>query len=329
MSAELHKVNRSEKTVILAQPRSFCAGVRRAIDIVEAALERFGPPIYVRNQIVHNHHVVRALEQRDVHFVKSTDEVPPGAVCVFSAHGVSPAVRAAADSRGLRVIDATCPLVSKVHQQAVRAARDGRTVLLVGHMEHEEVEGTYGEAPEYTIVLDTVEQVRALDLPDDAPVSYITQTTLSIDDTREVVEAIEARFTDITGPGTDDICFASQNRQAGVKAIAKRAEVVLIVGSDNSSNTVRMVEVAQHAGVRSYLVPNVEDLDESWLDGVTTVGVSAGASAPEFLVDQLLERLIVLGFGGLEVEITGSEEDISFGMPSSVSTSDELIREFR
>jgi 4-hydroxy-3-methylbut-2-en-1-yl diphosphate reductase len=329
MSAANQVPVRPEKTVILAEPRSFCAGVRRAIDIVEAALERFGPPIYVRNQIVHNHHVVRALEQRDVHFVKSTDEVPPGAVCVFSAHGVSPAVRAAADSRELRVIDATCPLVSKVHQQAVRAARDGRTVLLVGHMEHEEVEGTYGEAPEQTIVLDTVEQVQALDLPADAPVSYITQTTLSIDDTREVVEAIEAKFTDITGPGTDDICFASQNRQVGVKALAKRAEVVLIVGSDNSSNTVRMVEVAQQAGVRSYLVPNVDDLDESWLDGVTTVGVSAGASAPEFLVDQLLDRLTGLGFTGLEVETTGSEADINFGLPSSVSTSDDLVGESR
>ncbi|MBP2327157.1 4-hydroxy-3-methylbut-2-enyl diphosphate reductase [Kibdelosporangium banguiense] len=306
------------KTVVLAEPRSFCAGVRRAIGIVEAALERFGPPIYVRNQIVHNHHVVRALEQRDVHFVSSTEEVPRGAVCVLSAHGVSPAVREAAAARDLRVIDATCPLVSKVHQQVIRAARDDRTVLLVGHMEHEEVEGTYGEAPDRTIVVSTVDEVRQLDLPEDTPVTYVTQTTLSIDDTREIVDAIADRFTDMTGPGTDDICYASQNRQNAVKALAQRTDVVLIVGSENSSNTVRMVEVAQQAGVRSYLVPDVEDLDESWLHGATSVGVSAGASAPEFLVEQLLDRLAELGLDRLEVEVTGSEADITFGLPSAV-----------
>lgn len=306
------------KTVVLAEPRSFCAGVRRAIGIVEAALDRFGPPVYVRNQIVHNQHVVRALEQRDVHFVSSTEEIPRGAVCVLSAHGVSPAVRAAAAARDLRVIDATCPLVSKVHQQVIRAARDERTVLLVGHMEHEEVEGTYGEAPDRTIVVSTVDEVRQLDLPPDTPVSYATQTTLSIDDTQEVVDAIAERFTDMTGPGTDDICYASQNRQNAVKVLANRTDVVLIVGSANSSNTVRMVEVAQQAGVRSYLVPDVADLDDSLLDGATSVGVSAGASAPEFLVDQLLDRLAGLGFDRVEVEVTGSEADITFGLPSAV-----------
>ncbi|TCO59786.1 4-hydroxy-3-methylbut-2-enyl diphosphate reductase [Actinocrispum wychmicini] len=305
------------KTVVLAEPRSFCAGVRRAIEIVEVALERFGPPIYVRNQIVHNQHVVRALEQRDVRFVSSTDEVPRGSVCVLSAHGTAPAVREAAEARDLRVIDATCPLVSKVHQQVVRAARDDRTVLLVGHMEHEEVEGTYGEAPERTHVVATVDEVRQLDLPSDTPVTYVTQTTLSIDDTREVVDAIAARFPDLTGPGTDDICFASQNRQNGVKALAKRTDVVLVCGSANSSNTVRMVEVAQLAGVRSYLVPDITDLDESWLAGATSVGVSAGASAPEFLVDQLLDRLAELGFDRIQVETTGSEADITFGLPSA------------
>jgi len=305
------------KTVVLAEPRSFCAGVRRAIEIVEVALERFGPPIYVRNQIVHNHHVVRSLEQRDVRFVSSTDEVPPGSVCVLSAHGVSPAVRAAAAARDLRVIDATCPLVSKVHQQVIRAARDERTVLLVGHLEHEEVEGTYGEAPDRTIVVSTVEEVRQLDLPRDTPVAYATQTTLSIDDTREVVDAIAERFTDLTGPGTDDICFASQNRQNAVKVLAGRTDVVLVVGSENSSNTVRMVEVAQHAGVRSYLVPDVEALDESWVRDATSVGVSAGASAPEFLVDQLVDRLAELGFDRIDVVVTGSEADISFGLPSA------------
>jgi len=303
--------------VVLAEPRSFCAGVRRAIEIVEVALERFGPPIYVRNQIVHNHHVVRALEQRDVRFVSSTEEVPRGSVCVLSAHGVSPAVREAAAARDLRVIDATCPLVSKVHQQVVRAARDDRTVLLVGHMGHEEVEGTYGEAPDRTYVVATVDEVRQLDLPTETPVTYVTQTTLSIDDTREVVDAIAGRFTDLTGPGTDDICFASQNRQNAVKVLAGRTDVVLIVGSANSSNTVRMVEVAQHAGVPAYLVPDVADLDESCLQGATSVGVSAGASAPEFLVDQLLDRLAELGFDRIEVEITGSEADVTFGLPSA------------
>ncbi|MET0132860.1 MAG: 4-hydroxy-3-methylbut-2-enyl diphosphate reductase [Kibdelosporangium sp.] len=306
------------KTVLLAEPRSFCAGVRRAIEIVEMALERFGPPIYVRNQIVHNQHVVHELEQRDVRFVNSTEEVPPGAVCVLSAHGVSPAVREAAAARDLRVIDATCPLVSKVHQQAIRAARDERTILLVGHMEHEEVEGTYGEAPDRTIVVSTVDEVRRLDLPRDTPVTYVTQTTLSIDDTRAVVDAIAGRFTDIIGPGTDDICYASQNRQNGVKALAGRSDVVLVVGSANSSNTVRMVEVAQQAGVRSYLVPDVADLDESWLHGATSVGVSAGASAPEFLVRQLLDRLTGFGFDRVEVEVTASEADITFGPPSAV-----------
>ncbi|WNV88989.1 4-hydroxy-3-methylbut-2-enyl diphosphate reductase [Umezawaea sp. Da 62-37] len=303
--------------MVLAEPRSFCAGVRRAIDIVEMALERFGPPVYVRNQIVHNHHVVWALEQRDVRFVSSTDEVPRNAVCVLSAHGVSPAVREAAAARDLRVIDATCPLVSKVHQQVVRAARDERTILLVGHSDHEEVEGTYGEAPERTIVVSTVEEVRRLDLPRDTPVTYATQTTLSIDDTREVVDAITERFTDLTGPGTDDICFASQNRQNAVKVLAGRTDVVLVVGSENSSNTVRMVEVAQRAGVRSYLVPDVEALDESWVRDAASVGVSAGASAPEFLVDQLLDRLAELGFDRIDVVVTGSEADISFGLPSA------------
>ncbi|GAB3444327.1 4-hydroxy-3-methylbut-2-enyl diphosphate reductase [Actinophytocola sediminis] len=291
--------------------------MRRAIEIVEQALERFGPPIYVRNQIVHNQHVVRALEQRAVRFVSSTDEIPHGAVCVLSAHGVSPAVRAEAEARDLRVIDATCPLVSKVHQQVIRAARDDRTVLLVGHMEHEEVEGTYGEAPDRTFVVSSADEVRQLDLPNDTPVTYVTQTTLSIDDTREVVDAIAARFTDLVGPGTDDICYASQNRQVAVKALAKRTEVVLIAGSANSSNTVRMVEVAQQAGVRSYLVPDIEDLDERWLRHVDSVGVSAGASAPEFQVDQLLARLAELGFDRIELEVTASEADISFKLPSA------------
>ncbi|QNP69351.1 4-hydroxy-3-methylbut-2-enyl diphosphate reductase [Streptomyces roseirectus] len=303
--------------MILAEPRSFCAGVQRAIDIVEAALERFGPPVYVRKQIVHNEHVVRDLETRGARFVDSEEEVPVGAVCVFSAHGVSPAVRRGAAGRDLRVIDATCPLVSKVHQESRRFAEERRTILLIGHAEHEEVEGTYGEAPERTLVVGTVEEVRALDLPRDAPVAYLTQTTLALDETREIIEAMEERFDDLRGPGSDDICYASQNRQNAVKAVAARTGLVLVVGSTNSSNSVRMVEVARDAGTPAHLVPGPDDLDERWLAGVDAVGVSAGASAPGALVDALLRRLAALGYATVEVEQTATE-DIVFGLPSQL-----------
>ncbi|MEU3280009.1 4-hydroxy-3-methylbut-2-enyl diphosphate reductase [Streptomyces antibioticus] len=302
------------KTVVLAEPRSFCAGVQRAIDIVEAALERFGPPVYVRKQIVHNEHVVRDLENRGARFVDSEDEVPVGAVCVFSAHGVSPAVRRGAADRELQVIDATCPLVSKVHQESRRFAEDRRTILLIGHAEHEEVEGTYGEAPERTLIVGTVDEVHALDLPRDAPVAYLTQTTLALDETREIIEAMEERFDDLRGPGGDDICYASQNRQNAVKAVAARTGLVLVVGSTNSSNSVRMVEVARDAGTPAHLVPSPDDLDESWLDGVDSVGVSAGASAPGSLVSGLLRRLAALGYATVEIERTATE-DIVFGLP--------------
>ncbi|WP_435834987.1 4-hydroxy-3-methylbut-2-enyl diphosphate reductase [Streptomyces antibioticus] len=300
--------------MVLAEPRSFCAGVQRAIDIVEAALERFGPPVYVRKQIVHNEHVVRDLENRGARFVDSEDEVPVGAVCVFSAHGVSPAVRRGAADRELQVIDATCPLVSKVHQESRRFAEDRRTILLIGHAEHEEVEGTYGEAPERTLIVGTVDEVHALDLPRDAPVAYLTQTTLALDETREIIEAMEERFDDLRGPGGDDICYASQNRQNAVKAVAARTGLVLVVGSTNSSNSVRMVEVARDAGTPAHLVPSPDDLDESWLDGVDSVGVSAGASAPGSLVSGLLRRLAALGYATVEIERTATE-DIVFGLP--------------
>ncbi len=305
------------KTVVLAEPRSFCAGVQRAIDIVEAALERFGPPVYVRKQIVHNEHVVRDLENRGARFVDSEDEVPVGAVCVFSAHGVSPAVRRGAADRELQVIDATCPLVSKVHQESRRFAEDRRTILLIGHAEHEEVEGTYGEAPERTLIVGTVDEVHALDLPRDAPVAYLTQTTLALDETREIIEAMEERFDDLRGPGSDDICYASQNRQNAVKAVAARTGLVLVVGSTNSSNSVRMVEVARDAGTPAHLVPSPDDLDESWLEGVDSVGVSAGASAPGTLVSGLLRRLAALGYATVEIERTATE-DIVFGLPSQL-----------
>ena len=304
--------------VTLAEPRGFCAGVRRAIGIVERALDLHGAPVYVRKEIVHNHHIVAELERRGARFVDSEDEVPEGAICVFSAHGVSPAVRANAAGRELEVIDATCPLVAKVHQEALRFARAGRTILLVGHADHEEIEGVRGEAPAETIVVESVEDVARLDLPTDTPVAYLTQTTLSFDETARVLDALRARFTDLVGPHDDDICYASQNRQNAVKELARRNDLVLVVGSTNSSNSVRMVEVAREHGAAAYLVPDATHLDPSWLDPVTTVGVSSGASAPEVLVRGLVDRLTELGHGSVEVQ-QGVTEDVVFSMPGRLA----------
>jgi 4-hydroxy-3-methylbut-2-enyl diphosphate reductase len=306
------------KRVLLAEPRSFCAGVRRAIAIIDLALERHGAPIYVRKEIVHNHYVVRQFQRRGVRFVDSEHEVPEGAVCVFSAHGVSPRVRHNAEARGLDVLDATCPLVSKVHQEAHRFAREGRTLLLVGHADHEEVEGTYGHAPDQTVIVETVADAEALDLPADAPVAYLTQTTLSVDETRDIIAVLQRRFADLRGPATDDICYASQNRQDGIRAIAARCELVLVVGSRNSSNSIRMVEVARRLGTRSELVPDMSELDPGWLAGVRTVGVSAGASAPEILVEELLDRLAGLGYQDVELERVASE-DVVFSPPGRLT----------
>src|SRR5215475_14211771 len=267
------------KKVILAEPRSFCAGVHRAIEIVERALEIHGAPVYVRKQIVHNEHVVRRLETAGARFVDSETEVPDGAVCVFSAHGVSPQVRSNAARHHLTVIDATCPLVAKVHQEARRFARDERTLILVGHADHEEIEGTYGEAPDRTIIVEDADEASQLDLPPGTSAAFLTQTTLSVDDTAEIVSILRERFPGLAGPGSEDICYASQNRQNAVKAIAGRSDLVLVVGSANSSNTVRMVEVAQAAGAQARLLPDADRLDPEWLAGVRTVGVSAGASA--------------------------------------------------
>jgi (E)-4-hydroxy-3-methyl-but-2-enyl pyrophosphate reductase len=307
----------SGKTIILAEPHGFCAGVRRAIEIVDQALARHGAPIYVRKQIVHNEHVVRRFEERGVRFVDSEAEVPRGAVCVFSAHGVSPHVRDEAARRGLTVIDATCPLVAKVHQEARRFARDERTVILVGHADHEEIEGTYGEAPSRTVIVEDVREAELLELAPGTSAAYLTQTTLSVDETAEIVSVLRARFPGLAGPGDEDICYASQNRQLAVKAIAARSELVLIVGSANSSNTVRMVEVARSAGTEAHLVPDVTHLRPAWLDGVRTVGVSAGASAPEFLVDEVLELLRAQGFTDLETEVA-AREDVVF-LPPPIS----------
>lgn len=304
--------------VVLAQPRGFCAGVRRAIGIVERALDLHGAPVYVRKEIVHNHHIVSELEKRGAVFVDSEDEVPEGAICVFSAHGVSPGVRSAATERQLEVIDATCPLVSKVHQEAVRFARAGRTILLVGHERHEEIEGVLGEAPDRIVVIETEEDARRLGLPDDTPVAVLTQTTLSFDETAKVVDALRARFTNLVTPGGDDICYASQNRQNAVKDLARDNDLVLVVGSRNSSNSLRMVEVAREHGASAHLVPDESHLDQAWLEGVSAIGISAGASAPEILVDGLVTRLAALGFDRVVLQ-QGVAEDVVFAMPGRLA----------
>ena len=302
------------KRVLLAAPRGYCAGVDRAVKIVERALETCGAPVYVRKEIVHNRHVVSELEKRGAVFVDSESEIPEGAVCIFSAHGVSPEVRRTAEARRLRVIDATCPLVTKVHLEAKRFAREGRRIVLVGHGGHEEIEGTAGEAPERTTVVESVEQAASLEVDPDEPVAYLTQTTLSVDDTRAVVEALRDRFEDLAGPHRDDICYATQNRQVAVKAIAPLSDVVLIVGAVNSSNSNRMVEVARKQGTPAYLVPDEGDLDERWLEGAETIGVSSGASAPEVLTERLLGRLASLGYDRVETKEVTSE-DVTFSLP--------------
>jgi 4-hydroxy-3-methylbut-2-enyl diphosphate reductase len=305
---------RSGKRVILAAPRGYCAGVDRAVEMVERALDKLGAPVYVRKEIVHNRHVVSELEERGAIFVDSESDIPDGAVCIFSAHGVSPEVRRNAEAKHLQVIDATCPLVTKVHLEAKRFARDGRRIVLVGHEGHEEIEGTAGEAQERTRVVESVEQIDRLGLDPDERVAYLTQTTLSVDDTIEVVEALRDRFPDLAGPHRDDICYATQNRQVAVKAIAPDSDVVLIVGALNSSNSNRMVEVARKEGVPAYLVPDETQLDPAWLEGAEAVGVSSGASAPEVLVERLLKRLADLGFDRLETrEVT--LEDVTFSLP--------------
>ncbi|WP_407564791.1 4-hydroxy-3-methylbut-2-enyl diphosphate reductase [Streptomyces sp. 184] len=307
-----------KKRIVLAEPRGFCAGVERAVGMVERALELHGPPVYVRKQIIHNQYVVDGLQNRGVVFVDSEEEVPEGAVCVFSAHGVAPEVRRNAASRELQVIDATCPLVSKVHQEAKRFATAGDTILLIGHSDHEEVEGTVGEAPEHIVVVESEEDARTLELPEGAALSYLTQTTLSIDETAGIVGILEERFPQLRGPRSDDICYASSNRQNAVKALTACTDVVLVVGSANSSNSQRMVDVARSYGTPAHLVDNAAELDPEWLGGARTVGVSSGASAPEVLVEGLLERLRQLGYGDVDT-LTTTKEDITFAMPGSLA----------
>jgi 4-hydroxy-3-methylbut-2-en-1-yl diphosphate reductase len=303
------------RTVLMASPRSLCAGVERAVQIVERALEVHGPPVYVRKQIVHNTHVVADLEQRGAVFVDELDQVPPGALVVFSAHGVSPAVRDEADRRSLAVIDATCPLVAKVHAEARRAAARGDTIVLIGHAKHEEVEGTLGEAPDRTVVVEDATDVAALDIRVPGRVSYLTQTTLAVEETSATIAALTARFPAVTGPGSDDICYATTNRQNAVAAVARQADLVLIVGSANSSNSLRLVEVARDHGVPAHLIDDAAGIRPEWLAGVTIVGLSAGASAPHQLVQQVIEYLA--GLGPIEVaELQVTAETVRFGLPA-------------
>ena len=303
------------KRVLIAKPRGYCAGVDRAVLTVERALERFGAPVYVRKQIVHNTHVVKTLEQQGAIFVEETDEVPEGAVIVFSAHGIAPEVRAAAQARGLRAIDATCPLVTKVHNEARRFAAQGYDILLIGHEGHEEVIGTTGEAPASIHLVDGPDSAATLNVRDPDKIAWLSQTTLSVDETQSVVEALRDRFPGLVDPPSDDICYATQNRQAAVKQIASQSDVVIVVGSPNSSNSVRLVEVALDAGAKAaYLVDDANGIDESWLDDATTVGLTSGASVPEDLVSQVLDRLADAGFGKVE-ETEAVRETMAFALP--------------
>src|SRR5579864_722049 len=312
--------NGADKKIYMLRPRGFCAGVVRAIDVVKIALNLYGPPVYVRKEIVHNKHVVDELREAGAIFVEELQEVPTGARAIFSAHGVSPEVRREAKVRQLQVIDATCPLVTKVHLEAVKFARDGYTIVLIGHKDHDEVIGTLGEAPERTFLVSKVEDVDRLVVPDPSRVCYLTQTTLSLDETRDIVIRLKERFPLIQGPPAQDICYATENRQMAVKAVASFCDLLLVVGSQNSSNSKRLVEVGENTGVRSFLVNDWDDVDENWLSGVKNVAVTAGASAPEHLVNELMASLKDHGFHDLE-EVELVEEDVRFSLPGELGHS--------
>ena len=306
------------KKVLLAAPRGYCAGVDRAVITVEKALALYGAPIYVRKQIVHNRHVVQTLEAKGAIFVEETDEVPEGATVVFSAHGVSPAVHASAASRNLKTIDATCPLVTKVHNEVKRFAAEDLQILLIGHQGHEEVEGTAGEAPDNVIIIDGVDDIKNLEFPENQKIAWLSQTTLSVDETLVTVAALKEKFPNLMDPPSDDICYATQNRQAAIKQIAARTELVIVVGSVNSSNSVRLVEVAKEYGAKAaYLVDFASEVKDEWFNGVETVGVTSGASVPEELVEQVLTDLASRGFDDVEV-ITAMEERLQFAIPQEL-----------
>jgi 4-hydroxy-3-methylbut-2-enyl diphosphate reductase len=303
--------------VLLASPRGYCAGVDRAVDAVERALAKHGAPVYVRKQIVHNLHVVRDLETKGAVFVEEETEVPEGAVVVLSAHGVAPEVYSNSRVRDLEVIDATCPLVTKVHVEARRFAADGRTIVLIGHAGHEEVVGTTGQAPERTILVQSPAEARTVTVPDPDNLSYLTQTTLSVDETNQILQILRDRFPGIEGPPREDICYATQNRQDAVKAIVPLVDVLLVIGSKNSSNSNRLAEVSRERGTPAHLVDDETDVDPAWLGGAATVGLTSGASAPEWLVDRMLDWLAAHGFGDVEV-VTLAEESVRFSLPAGV-----------
>jgi len=308
----------AEKKIFLLKPRGFCAGVVRAIDVVKIALDLYGPPVYVRREIVHNKHVVDELRQAGAIFVEELAEVPSGGRAIFSAHGVAPSVRTEARERKLDIIDATCPLVTKVHLEAVRFARDGFSIVLIGHKDHDEVIGTLGEVHEKTFLVETVEDVDRLLLPDPSRVCFLTQTTLSLDETRDIVVRLRERFPEMVGPPAQDICYATENRQMAVKGISDHCDLLLVVGSQNSSNSKRLVEVGENFGVRSYLVNDWSDVNPAWLGGVKNVAVTAGASAPEHLVQELIEFLAGHGFREME-EVELVEEDVRFSLPPELA----------
>jgi 4-hydroxy-3-methylbut-2-enyl diphosphate reductase len=313
------------RRVLLAAPRGYCAGVERAVDIVEVALATYGPPVYVRKQIVHNLHVVKDLETRGAVFVDELEEVPEGATVVFSAHGVAPSVHAEARTRGLRVIDATCPLVTKVHQEARKFAAKGYDIVLIGHEGHEEVVGTMGHAPRAAHLVGDEEEAARVEVADPERVAYLTQTTLSVDETAGVIDTLRGRFPVLAGPRSDDICYATQNRQAAVKALARDCQLVLVIGATNSSNSVRLVEVARSAGAQAHLVSEAAAVDPAWFEGVDTVGISSGASAPEWLVDELVATLRERGATEVRpVEVV--PEDVHFALPGTLRRDAEAVR---
>jgi 4-hydroxy-3-methylbut-2-en-1-yl diphosphate reductase len=308
--------------IILAQPRGFCAGVVRAIEIVERALQKYGPPVYVRHEIVHNKHVVENLKAKGARFVESLSEVPDDAITIFSAHGVSKEIEQEAAGRRLPVLNATCPLVTKVHNQGKRYLAEGRTVILIGHAGHPEVEGTLGQIPGPVVLVQNEKDVATIDIPADAPVAYITQTTLSVDDTRNIITALERRFTDIVGPDTKDICYATQNRQSAVRLLSALVDVILVVGAKNSSNSNRLREIGSETGTPSYLIADGSEIEVDWFRDARTVGLTAGASAPEFLVENVIDAL--RQFGPVEVSVMeGRKETVQFRLPSELAVNSQ------
>ena len=305
------------KRILLAWPRGYCAGVERAVDTVERALRIYGPPVYVRKQIVHNIHVVRDLEGKGAVFVEDVSEIPTGSVVILSAHGVAPEVYSDSNERALRVIDATCPLVTKVHLEARRFARDGQTILLIGHEGHEEVVGTTGEAPANVVLVGSPEEARSVEVPDSERVAYLSQTTLSVDETNEVIDVLRERFPSIQGPPRDDICYATQNRQEAVKDMAGQVDVILVIGSDNSSNSRRLVEVARSMGTPAHLIDDETGIRPDWLAGRETVGITSGASAPEWLVERVVDRLKAEGATEVE-QLHTVDEQMRFSLPAGV-----------